>query len=103
MVLDVISIPVAGIGGLVTVPERRGFGIASALINYVCNNEDPRVFVGFVANSRRGDGVFTQCGFVAIAVSPTHGRTEDLYWRSMGGVDFIRPPIDSHLSPEDHF
>lgn len=98
-----VSLPVAGIGGLITIPDRRGFGNASALINFACNNEDPRKFVGFVANSRRGDCVFSQCGFVAISASLSKGRTQDLYWRPMSGVDFLGSPVDVYLAPEDHF
>jgi hypothetical protein len=102
LVYNDISIPVAGIGGLITIPERRGFGVASSLINFVCNNEDPGEFVGFVANSKRGDCVFSQCGFVALAPSSS-ARLQDLYWRSMGGVDFLESPIDVYLAPGNHF
>lgn len=90
-------IEVLGIGGLFTVNELRGRGIASELIKKVISVYPE--YPGFVAISRKNDSVFLDCGFKAIRTSENK-KNQDVYFYSR----YMSLNISSwQLIPGNHF
>ena len=101
-----VLLSVAGIGGVITIPELRGGGLARCMVDHVCKDESSFDYVGFIANSRKGANFFHHAGFFVIGASTTK-KDQDLFWRPMNyehGVVILNDrEYEIELLPESHF
>lgn len=97
------KIDVLGIGGLWTVSEHRGKGLAKQCIRYVLSTTEPSLWGAVIAHGKRvPDSIFWQCGFDSLGPSPTKPGNQDLFIRYLSGIS-IDSQSNWKLIPGDHF
>ena len=97
------KIDVFGIGGLWTVPEYRGQGLAKQCIRHVLMTTDVCSCAAIIAHGKRcEDSVFLHCGFDSLGPSPTKPGNQDIYIRYLTSMR-IGEDANWKLIPDLHF